>query len=94
MTTPLDNAPHQPSDNGTSQLAVLGQTYPGYHIERDRLLGRWTATRRAPISEREKAAGIKYVIVRSSPERLGSSLAMQIELTHNLRATHRFTTTS
>ncbi|OUC99302.1 hypothetical protein [Streptosporangium minutum] len=86
------NTPLQARDVGAEQLAVLQQTYPGWHITHDALLGHWTAIRRAPVTLREKAAKVKTQITCASPEGLGSALAMQIELLHTLRATHSFTT--
>ncbi|MFJ2030466.1 hypothetical protein [Streptosporangium sp. NPDC087985] len=87
------NAPPQSSDTAADQLTALQQTYPGYRISHDAVLGHWTALRRAPLTQREQQADVKYLITRPSPERLGSALATQIELTHTLRATHSFTTT-
>ncbi|WP_433255119.1 hypothetical protein ACQPYK_14105 [Streptosporangium sp. CA-135522] len=64
------------------QLAALEQTFPGWHITHDPLLGRWTATRRAPLSEREQRGGVKYMITYPSAEALGSALADQVEPAH------------
>ncbi|WP_433249270.1 hypothetical protein ACQPYK_02070 [Streptosporangium sp. CA-135522] len=69
------------------RLAVLHQTYPGWHITHDALLNRWTAIRRAPLTQREQTAGVKYMITQLSPETLGSALADQVELAHTYRRT-------
>ncbi|WP_433259689.1 hypothetical protein ACQPYK_48885 (plasmid) [Streptosporangium sp. CA-135522] len=77
--------------DAAAQLAALQQLYPGYHIEHDATLGRWTATRNTALSDRERAAKVKYVIIRAAPERLAAVLSDQVELAHRLRATHAFT---
>ncbi|WP_433246825.1 hypothetical protein ACQPYK_45920 [Streptosporangium sp. CA-135522] len=64
------------------QLAALEQTYPGWHITHDPVLGRWTAIRRAPLSQREQRGGVKYTVACPSPETLGSALADQVEPAH------------
>ncbi|MFD8529392.1 hypothetical protein ACFV0L_18430 [Streptosporangium canum] len=71
------------------QLAVLQQTYPGWHITHDPLLGHWAAIRRAPLTSREKEGGVKYTITHPAPEALSSALACQVELAHTYRPRHR-----
>ncbi|MFF5205043.1 hypothetical protein [Streptosporangium sp. NPDC000396] len=72
------------------QLDVLAQTYPGWHIDQD-TPGEWRAVRRAPVSREEADNGVERVIVRLSPEALGSTLAVQVEQTHRSRAQRTFT---
>ncbi|WP_433235597.1 hypothetical protein ACQPYK_25620 [Streptosporangium sp. CA-135522] len=64
------------------RLAALEQTYPGWHITHDPVLGRWAAIRRAPLTKREQRGGVKYTVAYPSPEALGSALADQVELAH------------
>ncbi|WP_433259761.1 hypothetical protein ACQPYK_49205 (plasmid) [Streptosporangium sp. CA-135522] len=71
------------------QLAVLAQTYPGWHIDQD-TPGEWRAVRRAPVSREEADAGVERVSIPTSPEALGSALAVQAERTHSSRARRTF----
>jgi len=76
------------------RLADLAETFPAWDIRRDRPQTYWwTATRRVLLSREERDAKIKYLIVRSTPERLRDVLTEQIELLHQLRGVrHNFTT--
>jgi len=76
------------------RLANLAETFPNGNIRHDRQTYWWTATRHAPLSREERNAEIKYLIVRSTPERLGEVLTRQVELLHQLRGVrHNFTAT-
>lgn len=75
------------------RLADLAETFPEWDIRYDRYQKYWVANRRAPLSREEHKAKIKYLIVRSTPERLRDVLTKQIELLHQLRGVrHNFTT--
>ncbi|MFI6457868.1 hypothetical protein ACIBF6_40710 [Streptosporangium amethystogenes] len=66
-------------------LAVLRQTFPGWYIDHDTVLGRWIAMRYRPLTTQETKAGAKYFLQQACSERLGVALADQTELARRTR---------
>ncbi|MCW2876166.1 MAG: hypothetical protein JWQ95_266 [Sphaerisporangium sp.] len=71
------------------QLAVLTQTYPAWRISRmtntQGRFGGWWATRYAPLTEDQRAAGLVPSIARWDALTLSMELAVQDEAAHRTR---------
>lgn len=62
------------------QLAALEQTYPAWRITfRDSAVG-WWATRFAPLTPGQAAAGLVPSVARSTAEGLAAALSVQDEI--------------
>jgi|GEM_PF-5441833 len=70
----MNAPPHDP-------LTELRQTFPGWYIDHDAILGRWIAMRYRPLTVQEHKAGAKYFLQRACPDRLSAALTEQTELT-------------
>ncbi|MER6825119.1 hypothetical protein ABT352_03935 [Streptosporangium sp. NPDC000563] len=70
------------------QRAALEQTFSEWRIVHDLLPDRWTALRRRPLTDREVKAGIRCMIIRSSPERLVTALVRQVQIALSLNTGH------
>ncbi|MER5643613.1 hypothetical protein [Streptosporangium sp. NPDC002524] len=75
------------------QLGALRQAYPGWDITcvADLSAPVWHAGLRAPLTEKQKAAGVRESFMCFSAEALAAVLATQVERVHRGRAGHTFT---
>ncbi|MFJ2028605.1 hypothetical protein [Streptosporangium sp. NPDC087985] len=86
MVTPEPHLGQEtPPPQQNDQLVALRQLFPDWYIEHDTVLRRWRAMRHQPLTLPEVKAGARYLILRASPERLGTALARQREITRTLR---------
>ncbi|WP_433370024.1 hypothetical protein [Streptosporangium sp. CA-115845] len=87
MTNPETDTSQQPPTPQQNPLAVLRQTFPGWYIDHDTVLGRWIAMRYRPLTTQETKTGAKYFLQRTCPERLSAALTGQKEFARRTRTT-------
>lgn len=80
-------APEPADDHHARQLAAIEQTYPGWRIEIVRIGARimWKATRHGKLTERQRAAGLRAVVMTATASEMVTTLSHQDGIQHQTR---------